>query len=316
MAKMMKHKFSIVICTYNGARTIGKVIDTISNQKNYDKFIDEIVVVDNASTDETKEIVLNKKKNNPDIIYSFESKSGLSYARLNGVMLVKNEWTVFIDDDNELRDDWIEQAAKFIENNRNIGIFGGEIIPKIEFEITEHEIENLKFALPLLACTHYSESDIDINQKINTIGTIIGAGMVVKTIYLKELSKAGWINCVGRTRDDTEAGDDLEILRYVTDIRKINAGHCPYMVLYHNLPKSRLEDQYLLRLRKSIVQSSYYIQSQKKWYALRRIKELIRMFFISNQYPKGTLQYKMEKERKRTYLSLIWRDKLILKRKK
>ena len=124
MAKMMKHKFSIVICTYNGARTIGKVIDTISNQKNYDKFIDEIVVVDNASTDETKEIVLNKKKNNPDIIYSFESKSGLSYARLNGVMLVKNEWTVFIDDDNELRDDWIEQAAKFIENNRNIGIFG------------------------------------------------------------------------------------------------------------------------------------------------------------------------------------------------
>ncbi|HUM85018.1 MAG TPA: glycosyltransferase [Lachnospiraceae bacterium] len=77
MAKMMKHKFSIVICTYNGARTIGKVIDTISNQKNYDKFIDEIVVVDNASTDETKEIVLNKKKNNPDIIYSFESKSGL-----------------------------------------------------------------------------------------------------------------------------------------------------------------------------------------------------------------------------------------------
>ena len=122
----------------------------------------------------------------------------------------------------------------------------GRDYPKIEFEITEHEIENLKFALPLLAfCTHYSESDIDINQKINTIGTIISAGMVVKTIYLKELSKAGWINCVGRTRDDTEAGDDLEILRYVTDIRKINAGHCLYMVLYHNLPKSRLEDQYL-----------------------------------------------------------------------
>ena len=305
--------FSIIIRTYNGARTLDKVIKKILNQQNYDKYVEQFIIVDNASTDNTKEIVL---KNNIDnnIIYSYESKSGLSYARLNGVNLATAEWTIFVDDDNELDSDWIDTAARYIEDNPEVAIFGGSVIPKLEFEADAAELDRLKKYHGMLACTNMSRDEIDFSACKSPFGGIIGAGMVVKTHYLKELAESGWIKHTGRAKDDTAVGDDGDISRYIIDKKKEHSGFCPNLIIEHNLPKNRIQEEYLIRLKKNMSEGAYYNHSVKSFYILRRMKAFVKIIFSRNPYPQNSFDYKMRKISDGVYIRLLVKDKLFFRK--
>lgn len=305
--------FTIIVCTYNGKRTIKETIKHILEQKDYDRYVKQFIVVDNASTDETKEIVLRYAQS-ANVIYSYEEKPGLGNARLNGVKLTQEEWIVFVDDDNELDSDWITNAADFIKNNPDVGIFGGSIIPKLEFKATQEEYDHLRKHMGKLACTDYRREEIDFSRNTSPFRGIIGAGMVVKTEYLKELAEKGWINQIGRTGDNTAAGDDSEISLFVTEKKGRKAGYCPNMILEHNLPQSRLQSDYLLKLNESITIGCYKGQSLKKWYVLRRIKQLFLYGVQKNPYERDTLEFKMWEQGKDIYLRLTREDMLFLKK--
>ena len=301
--------FTIVICTYNGERTIEKTLNHIYAQRKFDEYIEQVIVVDNASTDRTLTIIksyIESKK----LIYSYEAKPGLGNARLNGVRLASAEWTVFVDDDNELDFDWISNAAEYIVCHPNIGIFGGTVIPKLEFTATQEELMHLKNYMGMLACTDYSRKSIDFRRQKSPFGGIIGAGMVVRTEYLKELAAKGWIKQMGRTGNNTAAGDDGEISRFVTERKGRKAGFCPQMILKHNLPKSRLQEDYLLKLNASLAEGCYIGQSQKKWYVLRRVKQLMIYAAKKNPYEINTLEYKIWEQSKYIYLESVKSDKL------
>lgn len=304
--------FSIIICTYNGIRTLKKVIDKVLSQNSYEKYVEQFIVVDNASTDKTAELIKSYSVNS-SIIYSYEPKNGLGYARLNGVNLATAKWIVFVDDDNELDVNWIETAAKYIENNKEIGICGGSVIPKLEFNATDIEMDRLKKHYGMLACTDMNRSKIDFKKKTSPFGGIIGAGMIVRTEYLKELVSIGWIKQVGRTKDNTAAGDDGEISNFVTERKGKKMGYCPYLIIEHNIPKSRLQDDYLLKLNCSLAEGKYKSQSLKKWYVLRRVKQIFKFFIESNPYNTDTLEYKMWEQGKMIYFNNLKKDKFIFR---
>lgn len=305
--------FTIVICTYNGARTLEKTLNHILAQDGFDKYIEQVIVVDNASTDETS-VIIKSYTQSKKLIYSYEAKPGLGNARLNGVRLAKAEWTVFVDDDNELDPDWVSNAAEYIGKHPNIGIMGGTVIPKLEFSATQEELMRLKKHMGMLACTDFSRDDVDFDRDKSPFGGIIGAGMVVRTEYLKELASKGWIKQMGRTGNNTAAGDDGEISRFVTERKGRKAGYCPYMILEHNLPKSRLQEDYLLKLHGSLADGCYKGQSLKKWYVLRRIKQLLIYAIQKNPHKEGTLEYKMWEQGRNLYFKMVREDMLVLKR--
>lgn len=88
--------FSIVIPTYNRAHTIRRPIDSIIAQT----FIDwELIIVDDGSTDETKEIVLSY--HDERIKYVWQENKKESAARNHGISLAKGEWICFQDSDDE-----------------------------------------------------------------------------------------------------------------------------------------------------------------------------------------------------------------------
>ena len=301
--------FSVIICTYNGRRTIERVIESLLDQEELSLLVEQIIVVDNASTDGTKNIVdryLTEK-----LIYSHEKKQGLGYARLNGLRLAKAEWIVFIDDDNELSKDWIKTAAEFIRENQEIGIFGGSVIPKLDFDPTKEELERLGCFKRMLACSDMNRKDIDFKRKVSPFGGIIGAGMVVKKEHLKELEKRGWLKQIGRCGDSTDSGDDSEISYFVTEVLKKEAGFCPYLIIEHNISRNRLEKDYLLRLSASIMESDYIQQGIKKYYVLRRIRSLIKFVGTKNPYQKNSFDYKVWEIRKESYISKVKQDKLV-----
>lgn len=103
--------FSIIIPTYNRAYVILKAINSIINQSFKDW---ELIVVDDGSSDNTKELI--EKINNPEIKYVHQTNQERSAARNNGINHARGEYICFLDSDDEYFLDYLELL--FNELNR------------------------------------------------------------------------------------------------------------------------------------------------------------------------------------------------------
>ena len=103
-----KIKFSIIVPAYNIEEYIEKCIDSIKNQtyKNY-----EIIIINDGSTDNTKEI-LNKYNKDAKITIINQSNKGLSESRNIGVKNATGDYILFADGD-----DFIDKKLLEILNN-------------------------------------------------------------------------------------------------------------------------------------------------------------------------------------------------------
>lgn len=117
----MKKKLSIIIPVYNGAKYINRCIDSILNQNIY---IDEIIIINDNSSDGTKEVLEKcyaRKEN--IIIINLESNQGVSYCRNLGIKIAKGEYIGFIDADDYIEVDMYEKLYNKAKlNNLDISI--------------------------------------------------------------------------------------------------------------------------------------------------------------------------------------------------
>ena len=88
-------KISVIIPTYNRSKLLNRSIRSVLNQTYQPN---EIIVVDNGSTDDTREMV---SKNFRKICYIYHDKKGVSSARNAGIRISKSDWTSFLDSDDE-----------------------------------------------------------------------------------------------------------------------------------------------------------------------------------------------------------------------
>lgn len=118
-------KFSIVLCTYNGAKKIEKSLRSILAQ-NYPRKDYEVIVVDDGSTDETAKVV----KRFPVEYHKHKSNLGLAAARNTGLRSAKGKILICYDDDCTADEDWLKFLAKGYENDKVIGVGGTIKLPK------------------------------------------------------------------------------------------------------------------------------------------------------------------------------------------
>ena len=105
-------RISVIIPTYNRANFIVKAIESIMNQT---VKVNEIIVIDDGSTDNTQELLKDY-----NIIYKYQKNSGVSKARNLGIKLSKNEWITFLDSDDIWEKTKIEEQINFHKNNKDI----------------------------------------------------------------------------------------------------------------------------------------------------------------------------------------------------
>ena len=105
-------KISVVIPTFNRANFILKAIHSIKEQSIP---VNEIIVVDDGSTDNTKEVLQDL-----DIVYIYQKNSGVSGARNTGIKCAKNNWIAFLDSDDTWHETKIEKQVEFHKSNLNI----------------------------------------------------------------------------------------------------------------------------------------------------------------------------------------------------
>lgn len=112
---MKANEISVVIPTYNRSTTIKRALDSVFRQS-IGKI--EIIVVDDASTDNTEEIINELSKTHPELsYYKFSKNKGACAARNKGIELAKTNYVTFLDSDDEWHPNKIEIQGSFLEKN-------------------------------------------------------------------------------------------------------------------------------------------------------------------------------------------------------
>ena len=141
--------FSIILPTYNRASMIFSAIDSVITQSftNW-----ELIIVDDGSTDNTKEIIDSYIISDKRIKYFYQENSERSIARNNGISKAKGDWICFLDSDDLYHNNHLITFFNFIsEYQFNKGLFFsgvsyGEYDEKKQF-YNLNGVNNLEFVL-------------------------------------------------------------------------------------------------------------------------------------------------------------------------
>jgi O-antigen biosynthesis protein len=114
-------RISIVVCSYNGARTIRDTMERIK-QLDYPNY--QVVVVNDGSKDATPEIVSGY-----DVKLISTENRGLSNARNTGLYAADGEIVAYLDDDAYPDPQWLKYLASAYMNSGHAGIGGPNISP-------------------------------------------------------------------------------------------------------------------------------------------------------------------------------------------
>jgi amino acid adenylation domain-containing protein len=114
-------KLSVIIPSYNSAVFLPEAIESLLSQT-YPVF--EIIVVDDGSTDETKEVC----DRYPTVKYIYQNNQGAAIARNTGIRVSKGEYLLFLDSDDCLLPKAVEIGVNCINAHPEVGFVFGSYI--------------------------------------------------------------------------------------------------------------------------------------------------------------------------------------------
>ena len=121
---------SVVICTYNRGEHLRRVLADFPRQQNVSNVSFEVVIVDNNSTDNTKQICETYIASHPEIFrYLFEERQGKTFALNTGIRESQGKIVAFTDDDVLIDNNWLSSIKKATEIFPDCKAFGGRVIP-------------------------------------------------------------------------------------------------------------------------------------------------------------------------------------------
>lgn len=115
---------SIIIPAYNAELYLKNTIDSVLCQsfQNFD-----IVIINDGSTDNTLEIIKAASKNDSRIKYKTIPNSGVSNARNEGLKSAKSKYVLFLDADDLLSTNFLQDRITFLEAHQEYSICGSTI---------------------------------------------------------------------------------------------------------------------------------------------------------------------------------------------
>lgn len=115
---------SFIIPAYNEENYIGNCLESVLRELEKEKIYAEIIVVNNASTDKTKEVALRY----PGVRVVDEPQKGIVWARRAGLIAAQGDLIANIDADTRLTPGWIKKVAGEFSKNKNLVALSGPFI--------------------------------------------------------------------------------------------------------------------------------------------------------------------------------------------
>lgn len=121
---MPNPQISAIICTHNRDAYLGAAIDSLLAQNITEEF--EVIVVDNASSDRTREVVESRLPH-PRLRYVYEPITGLSVARNTGANEATSPILAYLDDDAVASPQWLQTLYDAYQRNDRLAVAGGKV---------------------------------------------------------------------------------------------------------------------------------------------------------------------------------------------
>ncbi|WP_040398411.1 glycosyltransferase family 2 protein, partial [Cesiribacter andamanensis] len=119
---------SVVICTRNRPALLQNCLELLRNQRCQPQ---EILVVDNASSDKATEAVVNQY---PEVRYTYEARGGLDIARNTGIRLASCPLVAFLDDDVVAHPLWVYRVWQSFEDPQVAALTGLVLAAELQTE--------------------------------------------------------------------------------------------------------------------------------------------------------------------------------------
>lgn len=227
---MVRPDITVIVCSYNRAELLGEALSSLTNL-NSTGFSYEVLVIDNASTDNTRDVVMLAAQDSKCVVrYEMESQPGVSFARNRGVKESNSDWMAFFDDDELADPDWLIQLLKAAKENQ-VKCVGGAINLHL---LRDNGVErNLRpWVRVMFNCTR----DMQVGQLYDrkcTPGT--GNMAVHRDVFDK----------IGLFRTDlVEGGEDTDLFHRMREAG-FEAYYSPHALVHHRVSESRLEPKYM-----------------------------------------------------------------------
>lgn len=118
-------KVSIIMTSYNYAKYISEAIESVINQTYTDW---ELVIIDDASSDNSVEIIQNYlKKDNRIKLYVNKQNLGLAESLQKGIRYSNGDWIAFLESDDKFYPETIERKVEVINNSSGVDLIFSDV---------------------------------------------------------------------------------------------------------------------------------------------------------------------------------------------
>ena len=194
-------RVSIIVPIYNSEKYLSECIDSILNQTYPDI---ELILINDGSTDDSLKIINEYARNNKNIIVINQENMGASLSRKNGISKSSGDYLMFIDSDDYIEKDTIENLAKIIKRDRvdivkyefiNRDSWINDILPGIYSDKLELYKKLLTTSdLNSLANEIISKKIINLDDSIFKIKSSVGEDLMMNLYFFDKAKKIEFIN--------------------------------------------------------------------------------------------------------------------------
>ena len=226
---------SITICTYNRIEYLKKCLKSILDQTQGSEII-EINIIDNNSTDTTKDYVTELQKQFPEVNYFVEKRQGISYARNLSFEVCKGMFLAFVDDDAVINKNWLEALLNELKNQNEDIIYGGPIYPNFE-SVPEDWIDKDYFI------RKFKDTDGFLGTIKSKEGFSGGNMCIAKNLFLKSEK---FNTEIGMTGGNLGLGEEPDFFyKLIMKNKDVKLYNICEMSITHSEASYKLEKEYL-----------------------------------------------------------------------
>ncbi|UVI29123.1 glycosyltransferase [Paenibacillus spongiae] len=228
-------KATIAICTHNRAADVKEALLSLLQQSFNGSY--EVIVVDNRSTDNTREVVQEfQRLVDVPIVYLYEERLGLSVARNRAIREASGEYVLFLDDDAVASEDWIRCIVALFELDPRIGCAGGKIEPAWEGSAPQWLLPENRTLYTIL---DYSDEIVEMRRP----DIPFGANVAFRKSVFDSMEP--FREDLGRVGSNLLSSEEAELIERIR--ARYSVFYTPHASVLHKIPRSRISRKWLLR---------------------------------------------------------------------
>lgn len=285
-----KKGVTVLICTHNGEKNLQITLRCLANQKVNPDLKWEILLINNASKDNTRKVAFQiwkgLKKAVPFTIVD-EPAPGKDKAMDLGLQLAKYRYVIVCDDDNWLCHTYVQDSFAIMEENPKIGMLGGKGIAVFEGSPPEWFSRYQQY----YAIGPQNAINGEITHFWPVYRFLWGAGVVINIDAYNILKRAGFRRILTQSKCPKVArSEDIELC-FAIWLTGYKLWYDKKLIYQHYISNDRLKWSYLMKIVKESIPAIHYLRpyniliftgpeyAPKRSYWTQYIKQYIKLLF-------------------------------------